>query len=156
MREHAFEIPKLEARAARYQQSRSPDPAALAHRRGKLQHPVGREGRRIDKAIGPAQLMVIVKCARRFGEPLGNFELALQDVDSIERDEAGRFLVQANEQEFVDAARSRSFEEAARQHQFAARRNFAQRAANVHFLHRLIPCLSKRMVNAENRYFEIS
>lgn len=93
MLEHAVEIPNLETRAAGDEQRRVSDPAALAHRRGKLQHPVGCEWCLIDKAIGPPEPMVIVEPARRFGEALGEFELALRNVDTIERDEAGRLLV---------------------------------------------------------------
>lgn len=148
MRQRLRQIPDLEPRAARDEQRCAADRTAGTHHRRKLEHPVGGERRFADEAVEPPEPMMILDAARRLGEPLGNLELALHDIDPVERDETRRFLVQADQQEFIDTARPRGLEEAPRQHQLAPRRHFAERAPNIHFVHHLIPRLSAAMVNA--------
>ncbi|MGY2734891.1 hypothetical protein [Sphingomonas sp. UYP23] len=156
MIERLGQIPNLEPRTTRDEQRHAADSAAHAHYRGDLEHPIGGERRLLDEAVKPPHSMIVVVSARRFGEPLGNVELALHDIDPIECDEAGRFFVQADQQEVVNAARSRGFGEPPRQHQLAARRHFAQRTANIHLVHRPIPRLRETMVNVTGTSVGIS
>ncbi|MEG3085963.1 hypothetical protein [Sphingomonas sp. PB4P5] len=132
--QHAFQIPDLETLPGGDEQRGIPDMATVAHQRGQHDHPVWRDRRAFDKAIGAAQALRIIDQLLRVA-----VIIELLRIGAVERDQAGRRFVQPDIQRLVCRALQDGLMKITGQQYLAAGGNFAQGAADKELVHPVDP-----------------